>query len=273
MTPTQPHEGQVPAPLGIPYEEAVSRGICGAQRKGEDGPCTGARDGKGRSVCGTHCGAKNSRGYPCAQHGGATGRCDRHGDKSPSGPEHYAWKDGTRSKLGAIFTGDALAHYEHVRNDPRYLELRDHIAVLNTIAFEELAEAQLGQGPALWEELASAWKTFQEAQPMKDATTAGRALRRMGELIEDGVNRNAARETAKDTFERVRKFADTERRRVTEEEQMVSTVRVMAWAASFVATMREAIAGEPNERELLARINAGAQRFIQPDVPGGRGGI
>lgn len=273
MASKRPHDIEKPAHRGVFYDDAVKRGICGAQRKNEERPCEGQRDDKGRSVCGRHCGCKNRIGYPCSQHGRANGRCNNHGAESLAGPEAPAWKDGATSKFAAVFTGDALRHYEFAREDPRYLELRDHMAVLNTMILGELEEAKLGQGRALWEELGKVWRQFQEAQPSKDATTAGRCLRRMGELIGDGVGRHAAQAEAKDLMDRVRKMSETERRRVTEEEQMISTARAMAFVGSMIGLMREAVAGEPNEREILARIHAGTARLVHQDVSGSRGGI
>ncbi len=259
---------------GLPFEEAIRRGICGAQRKNEEAPCEGPRDAEGRSVCGRHCGAENRVHHPCGQHPKAkTGRCNNHGDKSPAGPESPNWVDGGSSKYGAIFSGNALEHYRVAREDDRYLELREDLAVLDTLFVEELKAARVGEGGALWEELGKAWARFEEADPTKDATTAGRALRRMGEIITEGVSRHAAQSHALEIHEKKRRTSETERKRIVDQERAITQVQAMSFVAAMMALMREAVAGEENEREILARFHAGTARLVHQHVAGGIGGL
>jgi len=147
----------------------VRRGVYGAQRKNEDAPCEGPRDEQGRSVCGRHCGAENRVHHPCSRHpkNSAHGRCNNHGADSPIGPENGQWTDGARSKYAAIFTGDALKHYELALEDPRYLELREDLAVLDTLFVEEMKRARVGEGGALWEELGKAWQRNPARVPIR----------------------------------------------------------------------------------------------------------
>ena len=284
MAPRSPHgiaraDGR-PEPLGILYDVAVKRGICGAQRKNEAKPCEGARDEKGRSACGRHCGSKNRQGYPCSQHPRPrTGRCNNHGEKSPVGAESATFKDGSTSKFAAIFTGDALEHYEAARRDDRYLVLREDLAVLDTLFIEALKAARVGEGRALWSDLADQWRRLQAplAELTKDATASGsearQALRRMGEIITEGAGREAAEERALDIHERKRKTSETERKRIVDQERTVTQVQAMSLVAGMVALMREAVAGEENEREILARFHAGAARLVREYVGGSAGGL
>lgn len=259
---------------GIPYQEALKRGICGAQRKNEDAPCEGPRDAEGRSACGRHCGAENRVHHPCSQHPRPrTGRCNNHGEKALVGPESGRWTNGDRSKMRAIFSGDALEHYEAALRDDRYLELRDDLAALDTLWVEALRAAKVGGGGALWEELQDAARRFREAEPTKDATSAGRALKRMMEIIDEGVNRYAAQIHALDIQERKRKTSETERKRIVDQERTVTQVQAMSLVAGMIALMREAVAGEDNEREILARFHSGAARLVREYVGGSAGGL
>ncbi|MDP9475075.1 MAG: hypothetical protein M3R38_05185 [Actinomycetota bacterium] len=259
------------SPHGIPHAEALRRGICGAQRKNEDAYCEGPRDEKGRSTCGRHCGSKNRQGYPCSQHPRNVGRCNSHGAKSLAGPESPGWVDGSSSKYGAIFSGDALEHYRVAREDDRYLELREDLAVLDTLFVEELKAARVGEGGALWEDLGRAWSRFTEADPTKDATTAGRALRRMGEIITEGVSRHAAQSHALEIHEKKRRTSETERKRIVDQERTITQVQAMSFAAGVIALLRESVAGEVNEEEILARFHAGVARLVQQYVGGSAG--
>ena len=197
--------------------------------------------------------------------------CHFHGGKSPVGPESGTWIDGSSSKFRAIFTGDALEHYETARRDDRYLELREDLAVLDTLFLEAMKVARVGEGGALWEELGQTWRRFQEAEPTRDATSAGRALKRMGELIEEGVSRHAAQLHALEIHERKRRTSETERRRIVDQERTITQTQAMSFAAGLIALMREAVAGEDNEREILARFHGGAARLVQQYVAGGAG--
>ena len=258
---------------GIPHDEAIRRGICGAQRKNEDAPCQGKRDADGLSVCGKHCGCKNRMNRPCSQHGRENGRCNNHGAESPVGPESGKWQHGRDSKWRSIFTGDVLEHYEAARENDRYLEMREDLAVLDALFYQELKAASLGQGGALMQELGEHWRRFQDAQPTKDATTAGRALRRVGELIGEGVAREAAQTHALDIQDRKRRTSETERKRIVDQERTITQVQAMGFVAGLMALMRESIAGEDNEREILARFHGGAARLVREYVAGGAGGV
>jgi len=258
-----------PVVLGVPYDEAVSRGICGARRKDEDGPCRGPRDGRGMSACGRHCGAKNSRGYPCSKHGLENLRCRNHGGRSLVGPDSPRWEHGRDSKMAPIFTGPAMEHYEAARRDPRYLELRENIAILETLKAEELAAAAVGRGGAFIRELGEAWERATSADAAKDPKGAGAALREVGRLITGGVERDKAYGRALDVIERHRKTTETERRRVVDQERTITQAQAMSYAAAYNALLRESLAGEPNEREVLARFNAGAARLVSEYVAGG----
>lgn len=215
------------------------------------------------------CGAKTRKGTPCRNTAVMeNGRCRMHGGKSPIGAGHPSYRDGRHSKFGAIFSGDALAHYEATRDDPRYLEMREDIALMDTLLLEELMRARVGEGGALWEELGRVWRSFEEADPTKDATTAGRALRRMGEIIAEGAGRHAAQGQALEIIERKRKLTETERRRISEEQQMIPAARVLAFVGALVAIVNE----ETPERDARARIASKVARLVHQDVSAGGGG-
>lgn len=259
----------VPGFLGVPYDEAVARGICGARRKNEEAPCEGPRDEGHRSVCGRHCGARNSRGYPCSKHGLENLRCRNHGGRSLAGPDSPRWEHGRDSKMAPIFTGPAMEHYEAARKDPRYLELRENIAILETLKVEELAAAAVGRGGAFLRELGEAWERVRGVDPTKDAAGAREALREVGRLINEGVGRDKAYGRALDVMERHRKITETERKRVVDQERTITQAQAMSYAAAYNALLRDSLAGEPNEREVLARFNAGAARLVSEYVTGG----
>jgi hypothetical protein len=191
--------------------------------------------------------------------------CYHHGGKSPVGAGSPHFKDGTRSKTGAIFTGDALKHYEVARTDDRYLELREDLAVLDTLLVEALKRARMGEGGALWKELRRAWARFR-AVPASDVDGTRVAHTEVNRLIKDGVDRYKAQEHALGILERKRRTSETELRRILDQERTITQVQAMSFVAAMVALMREAVAGEENEREILGRFHAGVVRLVQQHV-------
>ena len=196
--------------------------------------------------------------------------CYHHGAKSKEGPESATWENGGRSKspMAAVFTGEAFEHYQRAAEDPRYIELRRNIAILDTLLVQELKHAKVGEGGALWEEIGKAWRAFQEAQPSKDATTAGRALRRMGEIISEGVGRHAAQGQALNIMERQRRLQDSERRRIVDEQQTMSQAQAIALVGAVVASVRKHV----TDRETLAAISADIAGLVHQDAAGSRRG-
>ncbi len=197
-----------------------------------------------------------------------TGRdvCYHHGGRTPvaAGSPHY--KDGSRSKYRAIFSGDALEHYAWAREDPRYLEMREEMAVLDTLFVEELKRAKVGEGAALWEELGRAWERFKAARPETDAATAGRCLRRVGELVEEGASRIAAQREALEIVERKRKLSETERRRILDAERMITEAQAMSFVAALVGIMRRHV----TDRETLAAIHSDVTNLLRQNIAAAR---
>jgi hypothetical protein len=191
--------------------------------------------------------------------------CYHHGGKSPIGAGSPHFRDGTRSKAGAIFTGDALEHYEVARTDDRYLELREDLAVLDTLLVEALKRARVGEGGGLWKELRRAWAHFR-AVPASEVDGTRAALTEVNRLIKDGVERYKAQEHALGILERKRRTSETERRRILAQERTITQVQAMSFVAAMVALMREAVAGEENEREILGRFHGGVARVVQQYV-------
>lgn len=215
------------------------------------------------------CAARSKRTGKRCEAWAVKGRevCYHHGGRTPiaAGSPHF--KDGSRSKYRAIFSGNALEHYAFARDDPRYLEMREEIAVLDTLLLEELKRARVGGGGALWEELGSTWERFKAARPETDAATAGRCLRRVGEIVEEGAARHAAQREALEILERKRRLTETERRRIVEAQRTINEAQAMAFVAALVGIIRTHV----TDRETLAAIHADVGQLVHQRVAGGTG--
>lgn len=187
--------------------------------------------------------------------------CRSHGGKSLGGPGSPRWKDGGRSKYRAIFEGTALEHYEAARDDPRYVELREEIALLDTLIFQEALKAKIGQSGPLWEDLRRAWDRFQKAADEQVVGEAGRHLQDVGRGIREGARRHAAQREAVDLVERKRRLSDSERRRIVDAQQTVTQQQAMAFVGAVVASVRKHV----TDREVLAGIAADISRLVHSE--------
>lgn len=190
--------------------------------------------------------------------------CYHHGGRSLSGPGSPRWKDGTRSKYTAIFAGDALEHYEAARDNPRYIELREEIAFLDTLIVQEATKANIGQGGPLWKDLHQSWTRFQKAADEQVAGEAGRLLEEVGKVIREGVKRYTAQREAVDLVERKRKLSESERRRITDAQQIITTQQAIAFVGAVTAAVRNHV----TDRAALAAISADIARLVHQGIVG-----
>lgn len=202
--------------------------------------------------------------------------CYHHGGRSLAGPQNPAWRDGARSKLTSVLTGTNLASFEEALNDPAYVEMREQMAYLRVMFYDAAERAQVGRVSELWDGLAKQWDLFNKPGPEKAPERSAGALREIGRVIREGVAAHRASLESMDIIERQRKLAETERRRVAEEQQTISAARALAFAGSVFALMRQALAehvgGTEEEMLIVAAIRAGIEERIRADVDGRRSG-
>jgi hypothetical protein len=233
-----------------------------AARKNEDAPCAGPRDAEGRSICGRHCGSKNRQGYPCSQHSMSNGRCRTHGGKSLIGAASPRFKHGRNSRYSSVLCGTALSRYEDALQDPAHVELKNELALIDALLMDALERSQLGRLGSLWDELLSSWESFRVAERNGDTAAAGRALRRIGEIATEGAAAHRAQVEVVDLIERKRRLAESERRRLLDENQMISAARALAFAGAVVAVVRRHV----DDRATLAAISADLAQLVHQDL-------
>ena len=102
-------------------------------------PLLGKRvyDEQGRQICG----AKARHGGICRARPLANGRCKHHGGMSVSGPGHPNYIDGRHSRF---LPAGIREGYEKQRDDSKLVELRDEIALTDTLLGQVFAHADLG---------------------------------------------------------------------------------------------------------------------------------
>ena len=246
--------------------------LCLAQKKSESEPCTNPR-----RTCDLHCNADlknpkewNPNGRCPTTPEGITLRCRMHGGKALIGVANPNFRDGNRSRFSSVLTGTALSRFEDALDNPAHIELREHKALLDMMLTDALERAQLGQTGKLWEELSKLAQDFRAAQRREDGELASRKLTQILGIISKGADAHFAMTEAADLIERTRKVTESERRRITEEQQSITATRALTFAATVFQIVRRNIAGRPDERELLTNISGELAGLVHQDVPGSR---
>lgn len=180
--------------------------------------------------------------------------CYHHGAKSLSGEESPSFKHG---RYQNALPARMVERYQEHLKDPAATVLKDEVALTRAMQEDLLGRLDSGESGAAWLELKNAWRQFQEAQPMKDATAAGRALRRMGELIAGGADEAEARKEIRATTTQIRQLAESERRRAVENQEVLYLEQALAYRAAMTAAVKD-VAKEVLKDAKLSAVLLGA---------------
>lgn len=224
-------------------------------------------DANGKQICG----AKNRQGGPCKKHPvPGRNRCNLHGGKSPRGMQHPRSKHLRYSK---DIIGRQLAQkYEEARTDPELLSLRDEIALSQARIGELLNSVEFGESLKAWQELRSAYDEFVLAHRAGNNAEASQQLSRIGQIITRGNNQHQTWEEIWDTSGHKRRLAETERKRMSNMQQMMTYEQAMNMLTFVVSIMRRRVYQQLDNNaaeELLATISSDLSRYMgQTKTPG-----
>jgi len=164
--------------------------------------------------------------------------------------------------------------FEDALADPAYMEMREESALLYTFLVDAVERSQAGRDAALWEDLERALEAYTTAGTA-DYRKSKAALEDLRRTVAEGANAYRARQEAMDIVERRRKVAESERKRVADEQLSISAARALAFAGTVFALLRQAVAthvgGQVEERLILADVQAGLAERIRQDVGRGAG--
>ena len=207
------------------------------------------------------CGAKTRDGTPCKARAMANGRCRMHGGTALKGAASPRFSTGRYSK---DLPTRLAARYEEARTDPDLLNLNAEIQLTYALLGEALKGMDHGESGRLWAELKATWDEFQEANRAQDKEASRLALVAMGDLITRGVADAAARSEVLNIIERRRKLVESEGKRRTAMQQMITAERLMVLVAAVVDVVMRHV-DEPRVRAeisadigaLLSRVDSG----------------
>ena len=171
------------------------------------------------------CGALTRAGGQCPNWAMPNGRCYHHGGAHP---KHKGVVRLLRGRFAADVPERLTERYVKAVKDPRLIELRDDLALMETRLAELLRHVDALATGDLW---TAVGKKYREVQAAKNAADLRAVLTELGDLIERGRDEHAAWGEIRSTIDQRRRLAESERQRLMEAQQMVTVEQMMSMLA------------------------------------------
>lgn len=195
------------------------------------------------------CGAKTRQGAPCKGRAMPNGRCRMHGGSTPVGINLPQFKAGRYSK----YIPDRLStKYNESLSDPKLLEMREEVALIDGRLSELLTNLQKGDTKTLWTKLQKAWGSYKSASDDK----AVFYLMEIGELIKNGNEAYALWDEVYQVVEQRRRVVESERKRLVEMQQTITNDRAMILIGALLGIIKEHVRDTTTLRAISNDIRA-----------------
>lgn len=197
------------------------------------------------------CKAKSKQsGQQCKRHAVAGKEvCSIHGGKSLAGIAAPAFKDGKHSKF---MPARLQGRYNELLSDKKLLQLRSEVALMDTRITQLLETVETGDLAERWLTLQKEFVNFQKATTDRDVDAGRKSLEVMGEIIHSGANDYAAWAQIGEFIDQRRKLVETERKRMVQSKQMLTSDEAMILISSLMSIIKEEI----QDRDVRSRIQS-----------------
>lgn len=194
-----------------------------------------------------------SSGRPCrmlALGGSAgNGRCRQHGGRSPTGVRNYNFSSGRYSKM---IPPRLLERYNTAQRDANLLSMREEISLLDARLGDVLARVDTGEGGVLWQSARNFMRSYRKAVRANDPDTAKEAMIGLEETLTKGLADYATWNDVRNLIQERRKLVESERKRMIELQQTITSEQAMAFVAAVVSSVKRNVT-DPNVLELVSR--------------------
>lgn len=185
--------------------------------------------------------------------------CHIHGGKSLAGVSSPTFKHGRYSQ---VIPTRLAARYTASAADPALLELRSDIALVDSRLEDLLSRVDTGESGAIWRSLLKRKEELILAKRANDTAGQITAVNAILELISKGHADYRAWGEIGTVLEQRRKLVESERKRLVETQQMISTAEALTLIGQIVHVITEHV----SDRQQLAAITAGVQKLITIDA-------
>lgn len=187
------------------------------------------------------------------------GRCRLHGGKSLGGIASPTYQTGRYSKY---LPARLSARYQEARTDGELLALREEIALTDARLGDLLARVDTGESGALWRQLMDVRMELITAIKASDQKGQKEYIGLILDLISQGhADYHAWGEVAA-VLDQRRRLVESERKRLTEMQQMITAERAMVLLNAVVGVIQTHV----HDRTTLAAISTDIQRLVTVDA-------
>jgi hypothetical protein len=205
------------------------------------------------------CGAKTRGGTPCKRAAMPNGRCRLHGGASLSGTASATFIHGRYSNS---LPARLATRYAEAQSDDNLLALREEIALTDARLADVLSRVDRGDSTALWKQTLAEFQEVASANAL--GLPQGTPLRVLRKTIESGMADWAAWDEVAKLLEQRRRLVESERKRLVEMQQMITSERAMVLIARIAGIIQLYV----TDPTTLAAISAELGKLIDSAPPG-----
>lgn len=199
------------------------------------------------------CGAKTRDGTPCRGWAMPNGRCRMHNGGAARGVAASRFLHG---RYSSSIPARLAARYAEAEHDPRLLELRDEVALIDARLEDLLGRVDTGESGAIWQRLMAARMELLEAQRTNDRRGQLDNLRVILDLIGQGHADYRAWAEVGGILEQRRRLVESERRRLVEAGLMISAEQALALIGAVMQAVKEHVHDQEQLRAISRTIDA-----------------
>lgn len=182
------------------------------------------------------------------------GRCKMHGGMSLVGLASPQWKTGRYSKY---IPNRLVETYSQSLSDEEILVLRDDIALVDSRIQDLLKRVDSGESGDAWQSAKAAQRDLVAALKSGDQTGMADGLRELDRVIARGLADYAAWGEIAHLLDQRERLVRSERRRLVELQQMISTEQALTLMTAVVALVKEHV----SDRTALFAISNGIRQL------------
>jgi len=187
--------------------------------------------------------------------------CHIHGGKTPSGVGLPQFDHG---RYSVSVPARLSQSYEETLNDPKRLELDNELALLISRNQELLQSLYSGESNGLWKRLRSYKGAMEKARRDGDADAADEYLNTIMRLIERGADDGERWAELMKNVDQQRRLAESERKRLVDAHQMVTTEELMAFMGAVLGILKKHV----RDQSVLRAIGYDIEALVNGETNG-----
>lgn len=211
-------------------------------------------DENGKNVCGAWIPKRNKFCQRVPSVG--RNRCKFHGGESLRGFESPTIKHG---RYSVDLPTQLASRYQEARTDGELLSMRDDIALIQAKIGDQLAGMQQGESGELWVEARRKYRQLMDALRRDDNESSTQLIAELGQILESGYKDYMAWNEIQKSIEQKRKLSESERKRLVDLHQMITTEELMLVVGALVDSIRQNV----SDTHALSNISKDVRSLLE----------